>query len=79
MKTVNGLELDDNLRVQETIRGVWFYHLTLNGKALCKFSEKELFYKALPISHWGFKGDGNVPYKYCHTCEAIAIGNSTSN
>jgi hypothetical protein len=91
MKTANGLDLADDLRVQESNTGIWFHHLTRNGEALCKkimdrhgnHPNPILFDRSFPTSHWGlprvsfFSSDRGVPYKYCRKCEEIALAEGT--
>ncbi len=71
MKTANGSDLADDLRVQESATGMWMYHLTRDGKALCGNAKSGLFDKADSVSVWGVVS--HVPYRYCRKCEQIAI------
>ena len=73
MKAANGLDLADDLWVQESATGIWLYHLTRDGRALCGGAKMGVFDSAYPVSHWGFRGDGHVPYRYCRECERIAV------
>lgn len=75
MKTANGLDLADDLRVRESGMGIWFYHLVRGGKTLC--GDGPLLSGVFPVEGWGFHGDGHVPYKYCHRCEEIALAERT--
>jgi len=86
MKTANGLDLADDLQVQESNTGIWFYHLTRNSLALCrKIMDRHgnhrnpvLFDRVFPVSYWGLPSvDKGIPYKYCHSCEEIALAERT--
>ncbi len=54
-------------KIRESIHGNFFYHISLNDKALC--GKKETMITSIPIIAWGIKS--HLHEKYCKECEEI--------
>lgn len=56
---------DTQYTISESIHGNFFYHIAVDGKALC--GEKITMSTSIPFSYWGKKGHLNE--RYCKKCE----------
>lgn len=59
-----------NLVVDETVSGVYFYHIKEKGtfKPICGI-DRQLLGKDLPLTHWGLRG--HLQEKYCKECDKL--------
>lgn len=55
--------------VQESSFGLWYYHITENGKSLCN-TEIDILDKRLPMENWGIDSP-HIHERYCKKCKEI--------
>lgn len=57
------------LWVQESSLGLWYYHITQDGKPLCG-TTIDLLNKKLPMENWGIVSS-HIHERYCKKCNEI--------
>lgn len=59
------------VRVVETVAGMWFYHLRVDGDRRTLCGRGDVMSTEVPLSAWG--SESHLPtQKWCKTCKVVA-------